>query len=241
MVKRGRAQLQWPGDERENESPRPPRIGPPPPAPRATPPARGSSAPRAIASPARAPTPAHRRGTRTSPTSPGSPPPRSTSTSSRRRPSTRPRFGTPGRSFRPRSSSARIADEPSGGRAAFRALLSRLRPPARARPLSRRVPLSSLPVEMKREPSVAEAMPSSPSPVLDVAVRMVRARRPKRARDRPRRRSPRRRRLPRLHDGPLALRRDDRGVRLRRDDGTPSSRSSMGASSATERENRRAK
>jgi AcrR family transcriptional regulator len=64
-----------------------------------------------------------------------------------------------------------IADEPSS-RAAFRALLSasaRLH----ARDPSLAAFLSSLPVEMKREPSVAEAMASSPSPVLDVAVRMV--------------------------------------------------------------------
>jgi len=60
----------------------------------------------------------------------------------------------------------------TSSRAAFRALLA-----ASAR-LHTRDPslaafLSSLPVEIRREPSVAEAMASSPSPVLDVAVRMV--------------------------------------------------------------------
>jgi len=64
-----------------------------------------------------------------------------------------------------------IAEETSS-RAAFRGLLAasaRLH----ARDPSLAAFLSSLPVEMRREPSVAEAMVASPSPVLEVAVRMV--------------------------------------------------------------------
>jgi AcrR family transcriptional regulator len=64
-----------------------------------------------------------------------------------------------------------IAEETSS-RAAFRALLAasaRLH----ARDPSLAAFLSSLPVEMRREPSVAEAMTSAPSPVVEVALRMV--------------------------------------------------------------------
>jgi AcrR family transcriptional regulator len=66
----------------------------------------------------------------------------------------------------------RAIAEQTTSRAAFRALLEasgRLH----ARDPSLAAFLSSLPVEIKREPSVAEAMASAPSPVLDVAVRMV--------------------------------------------------------------------
>lgn len=57
-------------------------------------------------------------------------------------------------------------------RAAFRALLAasaRLH----ARDPSLAAFLSSLPVEMQREPSIAEAMAAEPSPVLDVVTRLV--------------------------------------------------------------------
>ncbi len=64
-----------------------------------------------------------------------------------------------------------IAEETSS-RAAFRALLA-ASAELHARDPSLAAFLSSLPVEMRREPSVAEAMASSPSPVLEVAARMV--------------------------------------------------------------------
>jgi AcrR family transcriptional regulator len=66
----------------------------------------------------------------------------------------------------------RAIGEEKSTRAAFRALLAasaRLH----ARDPSLAAFLSSLPVEIRREPSVAEAMASAPSPVLEIFLRMV--------------------------------------------------------------------
>ncbi|HEY8087396.1 MAG TPA: TetR/AcrR family transcriptional regulator [Polyangiaceae bacterium] len=66
----------------------------------------------------------------------------------------------------------RAVAEETSSRAAFRALLA-ASAQLHARDPSLAAFLSSLPVEMRREPGVAEAMASTPSPVLAIAVRMV--------------------------------------------------------------------
>jgi len=66
----------------------------------------------------------------------------------------------------------RVIAEQTGTRAAFRALLAASARLHASDP-SLAAFLSSLPVEMQREPAVAEAMAAEPSPVLEVVVRMV--------------------------------------------------------------------